>query len=481
MCMDAALEDFASKLHFSVRERDDIASFQIPCLGTSITAERVTGEWYGAWFDFRTTSWDWPGERSDLNDITSSIMMALACKIGNFSCSLIDYPNEFSRIPSELYRRFAIPQQPENKPYKLEIPSIGGLLSVFHGAARLFHELLPDYCPGAWAGYEEAGTGGEMSTELAEWTERIFTAASDLCNLREDHYTLREAPRVFYYRAESSISVARDPDLANAVRFLSKDEKTSRVAGINGDLLVRDGVRHVIPAELRSQATALIASLEDPASDVVAVPFENAVLFGGAENIILLDGECGRKSFMDERECLLDRRRLEDSVLFPKSSFSWNTRIDGQRFEDFIRDLLMAEPFVIWVRSIGPARERDGGKDILARIRIGDDPNVRWSESGSNYHEKTVVIQCKATSSTVGTGEVREIRDVIEDAGAEGFVLATSSARISSALTQRLESIQRNNGHYTDWWDRKQLEDLLTRNPHVLHAYPEIVTATPEF
>lgn len=480
MCMDADLASFASKLHFEVHEEDGLASFRIPCLGANLNAERLKDEWYGVWFYFRTTSFEWSGERSDLNDVMSSIMVALTCKVGKFSCSLIDFPNEFSRIPSELHRRVALPQQPENKSYQLTIPSIGELLSSFHGAARLFHQMLPDYCPVAWTGYEGSGTG-KPNNELNEWIQKITSTIPSSCNLREDHYTLREAPKLFYYRTESSFSIARDSSLAKAVKFLGEDEQYSRAPGINGELHVRGGVRNFVPAELYEQASYLMTSLEGQTDTVSTFPFENAILFGGMEHVILLDGECGRRGFMDERELLLDRRRLEDTVLFPKSMFSWNDKIDGQRFEDFVRDLLRSEPFVIWVRSVGPARERDGGKDILARIKISKDPSIRWNRSGDNYEEKTVVIQCKAVSSTVGTGEVREIRDVIEDAGAEGFVLATSSTRISSALTQRLENIQSRNGYYTDWWDRTHFEDLLARSPHILDKYPDIVTAMPAF
>jgi Restriction endonuclease len=135
---------------------------------------------------------------------------------------------------------------------------------------------------------------------------------------------------------------------------------------------------------------------------------------------------------------------------------------------------LIAEPGFAYVRSAGPVQERDGGRDILVDVQTVALPGQAWSAEETNVHEIRIVVQCKATKRTVGRSDLPEIRDVIEDTDARGFLLVTSS-RVGASLVERFQAIRRRNRYWTDWWDRTELEVRLRRNPDILSRYPDIV------
>lgn len=64
-----------------------------------------------AFFTFRTSSWHYDGERTDLHDCLS-ILFSIACAVQQKSISLWDIQNEWTEIEEELYGRYATVTQP---------------------------------------------------------------------------------------------------------------------------------------------------------------------------------------------------------------------------------------------------------------------------------------------------------------------------------------------------------------------------------
>ncbi|MGW0663033.1 restriction endonuclease [Streptodolium elevatio] len=458
-------------------ERDGRITFWIPCMGLVIHAEPLGEGQYLPYISQQASSWHWSGERSDIVDTSSFALAAYLQKRGIASYRFFDADNGMGWDLPELHHRFLIPVQPINASHEMTPESMGSLLSEIHEFGALMHLFLPDYCP--------ANHGEE--DDLDFWPNADHLAGSlnsglpEVFDLERDGHSTRETPDIKYYRTHAGdISVTRNKGLASFMRNVTAQENAQpfrRLPGIDGDFIISGEIQNFIPGDkigLIGQIAAAAGESQIEPESIVTIPFENAVLGVTQEHAILLEASCGRYAFNEAREALAVRRQAEADFLFSPSGFTWSERIDGQAFEDMVRDLLSCTSWISWVRGAGPARERDGGRDLIIGAAVADLPNHSWSQSEANVNHITAVVQCKAHAKTVGSSDVREIRDAIEDAGARGFLLVVSS-RVSSSLTTRLQHIRDKNGYWTDWWDRKEVEALLRKNPDILARYPEIV------
>jgi hypothetical protein len=99
-------------------------------------------------------------------------------------------------------------------------------------------------------------------------------------------------------------------------------------------------------------------------SETAVVPLENFFVAASGHHVLLIRRDCGKHRFGDERERIRKRHRRESELLFPISQFIWSEKVDDDKFQILIRELLVREQGISWVRKISPSRERDGGRDF---------------------------------------------------------------------------------------------------------------------
>lgn len=468
--MEDEIIALAEDMNFMAHQRGSVTTLRIGCMGLALVLERVEDDQVFPYLHCQKPPGTWSGGASDIIDVTTYMAAAFMHGEGKVSYELVD--REHPAASWELGERFLAPRQPMNLSIRRDLESMKHALMDLWSFGAFMHMNLPEYCPDR----AEGETLAYQSAEADEWARQLASAMPEHFDVSRDWYTVRESPQNFYYRAaDGEISITRDSDVAFALGMIAGDVET--VTGTEGEVRHVAGLQNAISYKDLDKALQIMRAAGEPVEgreDVTVFPFENAILCAGAEIVVLLGSSGGRQAYQEQRERIIDQYRVISSTLLAPDSFTWARRIDGQEFEDMVRELLEADPFVIQVRSAGPARERDGGKDLLIKQLVPRGRGALWSTEANNLEEIPVVVQCKATASTVGVSDVREIRDVIEDAGAQGFLLITSS-RVSSALTSRLDTIRDKNGFHTDWWDRHQLEVLLRRNPHIVRRYPSIV------
>ena len=176
------------------------------------------------YFYVRTSSWNWPGERTDLNDIISTIFAAVIRSDLTACCRFLEVANSFSGVPGELYARYLVPEQPFATGYLADDDSLhNSLRSLISGSfvAEEFVGMLLRAC-GADQPYTE-GAYKARDADLNAWAERI----QHILGGRDSRavYNLRMQPNWWYYRAVSGTAIVRSDDLAAGFAVLGQAEQ----------------------------------------------------------------------------------------------------------------------------------------------------------------------------------------------------------------------------------------------------------------
>ncbi len=123
------------------------------------------------------------------------------------------------------------------------------------------------------------------------------------------------------------------------------------------------------------------------------------------------------------------------------------SEVDGTRFEQLVRELLLVLGLAPRWSGEGP----DQGRDIIA------------TESFSGPVSKTKrvwLVQCKNTASAIGRPDLASVVTDCQQIGADGYLLVCSKNPTSSAV-QLLEELDRNGSPVTRYWDGVELEKRL--------------------
>lgn len=217
----------------------------------------------------------------------------------------------------------------------------------------------------------------------------------------------------------------------------------------------------------------LNSNLDDELS---LIPLENFCVASKGEYILFLNRDCGRKRFEQERERIRQRHNKEAKILFPITSFTWSNNIDDEEFELMILDLVNLEKEVEWARKASVSRERDEGKDLIAEWRTPPLPGQFVKKGENPFTVRRVIIQCKASKSSVGKSKVQDIRDTVEYHNAQGYFLAVSS-HLATTLTDHLLKLRDEGKYWIDWWTRVEIEERLKGLPEIVAKYSNIIQA----
>lgn len=123
-----------------------------------------------------------------------------------------------------------------------------------------------------------------------------------------------------------------------------------------------------------------------------------------------IESEGGYRTFNDAEAPLRRRHQREAKILHSAIRFQWERRVDDDRFEELILDILNREPGVTWVRRVGASHASDGERDLIAEWYM---PPAVW-ESATEDHallRRRVVIQCKARSDSINRSKLGRPRN----------------------------------------------------------------------
>lgn len=425
---------------------------------------------------FRTTSWDWDGERTDLNDLLS-VLPAISLRIEPPFISSLLYDVEHplglfvdgNPMPeSEVYARYIAFSQPE------------GLFSVSADSLKRIGEILT-----ALAAYEtnvaglvamERGVSDRFSYKdeaLLRWVRKV-RAALGQSEDAEASYNVRTNPRWMFYRSKAvGASVYYSPLTASALGRLV--EQAPPWAQIDGPTVrffrsefAHNAARHPDIERCRH----VLTQLEGTSDGMGLIPLENRLVALGREHVVMLEVECDRAVYNDGRNDVVARQRQEHDVLFDGRIYEWAPNIDGGRFEEFTRDLLSRRPGVVHVRQTSVANEGDAGADLLCTWDVMSLADVKQPDQSIPMERRTIVVQCKAWGRPVGKHDVTDIRDTLERYDASGILVVAPAVRRS--LFEHLLALRKHNV-WADFWDRGELEEQLDAHPDLVRKYQDVV------
>jgi hypothetical protein len=423
------------------------------------------------------------GGRTDVHDLLSLFWAAILRANGVASSRLID-EGGFADIPGELYARWlAFDQIGESATQR----SIKDRISAH--TAHAFH-ALNDVVDWIEIGYPKSTWSNEADSLLSSLN--AYGKFADF----EDFAGRRAVPDWFYAKSVTGgVTVAVLPHAkAWAFRMALAAYDPVCFAGNSKTTIVSGDIKHAVSNRCISMALRLLKAVEggtfvlwkganaSPMDQaIVLIPLESHCLFLGAQTIVSIQTDCGLRAYEAERTKFLERRASENAVFSVDHVFEWTEKTDGGRFEDLVYALLEREKGVAWVRQAGPTRERDGGRDFVARWTVSSESGAPPSLSGGKDEQivliparaKNIVVQVKAHRPSVGKSKVVDIRDTIERHNAEGFFLV-AFPQPANSLVEHLLSLARN-GTWTDWWDRGQIESRLRKNLDLLARFSDLV------
>jgi hypothetical protein len=420
-------------------------------------------------FGYRTTSWEFAGERTDLHDVVPVVLAAILSGVGETSFGFLD-EGGFAG-PDEIYARLMLPQQPGPVVDLSQTGFLAKRLAAVFSAESLILEVLHDPVEcNCEEGRDEPPTPAEPGWASAACASLGLQETPKLFLSRRSwpEWQYLHSPQ----RALTLVECGRLADLLGEID--ARQQRTLQM--VEEGLLVRSGaLDHVIPTKTIKRATRILRKLDDlPEGEKPHLfPLEDRVVASGFRHVLVLPAESGQAAFQATRVRCEARARHQLDFLGGPSHFEWAESIAADRFEDLVRDLLRTAGLVQRVRQVGAVNDRDRGRDLIADWVLP--VPARHGPEEPAYRVVPVIAQVKARSAAVGKSDVPDIVDTIEEHDASGYFLAVSG-RLTAPLVDRLEMLRRK-GRFEviDWWERPQVEDQLRRAPDVLARYSDLV------
>lgn len=441
--------------------------------GISIIIEFDESNKLDFYFLQRTHDIFYNGDRTDAH-VVLSLMFASFLRLSgmNMSVYLFDIPHPI--LEDEVWGRYIMPGQAPSffgiSDDDQLFEKIYNIICIVSTWRQLFWRFVGCPCDKCIAKDSINNQRNYVDQyHLAESLEKLYGTS------RHKNFGGRMRPNWNYvYDIENEVTLIESNELSDFLQYILEKSKfpKSRIDGISGELIVDSEINHFINFGTKKELNDLIRILNCQ-SDLVRpiLPLENMLITVSKPYIIALGRLSGNREFITERELVRNRHNRESEILFPITSFDWVSDPCPNQFENLIKALLERETNVKQVRKPAPINQGDKGRDLVIEWNIID------KGSASEAHPPTrlirVVGQCKSGNKTVGKGKVLDIRDTIETHNSAGFFLAVST-QISASLTEKLELLQ-NQGIWTHWWNRDEIESRLLNNQDLLPDFTKVV------
>lgn len=425
--------------------------------------------------------WDGCGGRTDLHDVLG-LAWAASLRASGAASAQVWIDVGFCGSP-EIGSRFMFFNQPYSSALseKEFEPHMRRLLAhtswAAHGLREAFHLRSPNDFPPQWS-----------DTEKPTWVPSL----ADLIEGVDDGlWVSRKNPDWEYYTdSANSIVIAKLGRGAREIlnhTFLFYRPKVATIG--SKYVIVSNGLSNCVESATVERAEAILQRVEGrlapkwvgpetiPTDNkLLAIPLESHCLFVGKRTIVALATPSGAAEFDRARDEWAERSARESSIFNIGVQWKWAPKLDPARFEALAEALLSEEPGLTWVRSTGPAFERDQGRDLVAMwlTPLGLGEKVTRDAAENAVQTRKIVVQAKVRSRTVGKSDVQDVRDTLERHGAGGFLLI-AHPRWSNDLFNYLETLA-TKGAWVDIWGPSQLEERLRRRPHIARRFPDLVT-----
>lgn len=440
----------------------------------------------GVYGHVRTSSWEFDGcgGRTDAHDVYSALWAAVLRANGAASSQLVDIEG-WCGFP-ELESRVLIFHQLSSSIGAIAQRSEQAKAQLSAHSAWAWHALSEVF------GWEHLGKGDDSwSDQPPPFCERIRHFLS--WQPTDTLMGVRKKPDWMYFSDHKhGISIVVFPlHCALPLRLALAAYEPEALQGQQRTAIVAGGLYNAIPNNLIRRGVKLLHAVEHRGSvpwkgagahpldrAIALIPLESHCVMVGMQTVVIQRGNCGLRSYEAERTKFLQRRAAENSIFHADISFTWSTNLAGDRFEELIYALLQKEQGVEWVRQAGPTHEPDGGRDLIAFWTLPPAPgsSAKDPQADPPFRPRRVLVQVKASRSSVGKSKVRDIRDTLERYDADGYFLV-AFPQPARSLVEHLELLPQN-GMWCDWWDRAQIETRLRKHVELCSRFDDLVQTT---
>lgn len=416
------------------------------------------------WVSIKTNEFMFEGDRSDCTDVISTIMTIAISLTDNIEIALFDMEHP-AGIEGEIFGRTLVFMDSKIINCNFEnmgfIEQLDRVISVIVNANIVLTTLVnlePNCNDIVRLSYEEFNTG--IRSILGK----------DAKNLGYNYIKRKNEDWEWWYNENFGISsINFKNEVGDKLLDLMLRDEILSIEGVKRDIISFRGKTYAIDKAKLEYAISILKHYNEDKYNIIAIA--NRFFIISPHNIISIFDKCGFDSVLQEKELIRKRRQLENEILFGKCSFEWNTKIDGGRFEDLIREMLSKQVYISRVRKAGPTNQSDNGLDLI--IEYIDFNDKKYNDNESPFKIKKIIGQCKAYKGTVGKSDVRDIRDTLDYYDAEGYWLFVSS-QISIHLSEYLQKLRDRNEFLIDWWNRSDIEEILMNYPEIIDKYKDV-------
>ena len=418
------------------------------------------------WGMVRTSSWQFSGERTDLHDVWSLCWAAFLRAAGIASPWLFD--EEGWCGPMELSgRQLFIQPVSWGLDDEKAFDRVYKALSAWTAFAYHLFDSIFDW---EGAANDHSGNVWDKRGQEEKWAQAVLKS---LRHPKEYTASKRTLPSWLYFSAlPRGVTIVQfSKQDMDALKFVLGSYRPNAVNGENALAVFSNGIVNGVPFKSITLAKRLMKKAGDPENSPLILPIDSHCLFFGKQTLIAVRENCGHTVYEAERELFLRRRASEDHVFFGNSRVDWLVPLDAGEFESLCVDILRREPAVVRAKPVGGLNDRDGGRDILIDWIV---PSHRLENEKRTIKIRRILAQVKTRKRPVGKGDVRDIRDTVERYDAHGYMLV-AHPRLTAYLVDFLEDLRTKSEFMVDWWEMRDLESRLRRNPDIARRYPKLV------
>ncbi|MEP4247369.1 hypothetical protein [Tateyamaria sp.] len=418
-----------------------------------------------------TDSWNFDGERTDLNDLFAVLWGAYLRCAGIASVSFL---SERGFIESEVSSRMVIPwdwgQHYENWDVEQQ------KLLLAKTSVHMHHFVRDAFYVGSLDGVLQARDEFEPPPWLAKIAQIFSLGEKDTYELQ-----MRQKPQwTCLTNIETGLTVAEiSYQSAETLKTLLGAKQLEIHLSDRAMALKDNQLRNAVDLNIVEQLHTALSVLDGKdSSDAMIIPMASHVLGIGYRSLVSIATECGQSAFNKELQRVAENSKREDAFFMTNVECVWADEVPDDRFEAMIGELVKAERGVLRARQIGSTREADDGRDFIAEwvkphVSGVLDPQIEITEATLSQ-VVDVLVQVKIRTKGVGRGDITGIRDTIEHHDCEGM-LFVAFPNVTTTLNDHLNKLRKQNRWWIDWWNKADIEDRLRRNTSIAERYPDIV------